>query len=528
MDAEASKAYVRVAWSLFQIQVYASLGLYLLFMQIQEETESVMQAGYHKKSSTWQGCAALAAVFLFSAVGAYAQQQGGGVAVPPPPITVITPNITGSTYQGSVSTDSVEPGVLRLSLDEAMARGLQHNLGLLLTEQTGTTARGNELTELQSLLPTATGSLSESVQQTNLAAMGLRGSSFPTIIGPYGYTDLRGHLNWSLLNLSSLQNYLASRHDFAASKLSAEDARNMVVLTVGNAYLLVVADKATIAADQAQVATAKVSLDQAVDQHQAGTTPRLDVLRARVDYQTEEQDLISAQNAWQKDKIALARAIGLPLAQRYVLTDAVPFAHLDHVDEAQAVEQALANRKDLMALEQRVEAAQHARKAATFERLPTVDFNGDYGVIGVNLNHSRATGSATGSLNAPIFEEFKLRGDAKQAQSQLVQQQDEYSNLRGQITADVDDALLDMQSSEKQVHVAQSNVALAEEALKEAQERYQAGVSDNLAVSQAQQALAEANAQYVSSLYAHNVAKLSLARAMGVADTSYKTYLGGK
>jgi outer membrane protein TolC len=456
------------------------------------------------------------------------QQQGSGVTAPPPPIQVIQPQIDSSTYKGSAATGKVTPGTLPLSLDDAIQRGLRHNLGLLLTTQTATTARGNQLDQLQSLLPTVKGKLTEAVQESDLQAEGLRVPGFPSIIGPYGYTDLRGTFEWSLLNLSDLQNYLAAKHDFAASKLSAEDARNMVVLTVGNAYLLVVADKATIAADQAEVATAEISLNQAIDEHNAGTTPRLDVLRAQVDYQTEEQNLISARNAFQKDKIALARAIGLPLEQKFIVTDTVPYAPLDHISEAQAVQQALANRKDLQAMQQKAEAAEHARHAATDERLPTVKFNGDYGDIGVNLAHSHGTGDATGSLNVPIFEEFKLRGDAQKAQAQLDQQQDQLSNLRGQITADVDDALLDMQSSEKQVEVARSNESLAKEALKEAQERYQAGVSDNLAVSQAQQALAQADAQYVSSLYAHNVAKLSLARAMGVADGSYKTYLGGK
>ena len=488
----------------------------------------MFEAGKRKATSAAASCVLLAAAVVVAAPMARGQQQGSGVTAPPPPIQIIQPQIDSSTYKGSASNGKVTPGVLPLSLDEAIQRGLQHNLGLLLTTQTATTARGNQLDQLQSLLPTVKGKLTEAVQESDLQAEGLRVPGFPAIIGPYGYTDLRGTFEWSLLNLSDLQNYLATKHDFAASKLSAEDARNMVVLTVGNAYLLVVADKATIAADQAQVTTAKVSLDQAIDEHNAGTTPRLDVLRARVDYQTEEQNLISAQNAFQKDKIALARAIGLPLEQKFAVTDTVPYAPLDHIDEAQAVEQALANRKDLQAMQQKLEAARHARTAATAERLPTVKFNGDYGDIGVNLAHSHGTGDATGSLDVPIFEEFKLRGDARQAQAQLDQQQDQLSNLRGQITADVDDALLDMQSSEKQVQVAQSNVSLAREALKEAQERYQAGVSDNLAVSQAQQALAQADAQYVSSLYAHNVAKLSLARAMGVADSSYKTYLGGK
>jgi outer membrane protein TolC len=192
------------------------------------------------------------------------------------------------------------------------------------------------------------------------------------------------------------------------------------------------------------------------------------------------------------------------------------------------VTQALANRADLKAEEQTVEAADRARKAATDERLPTVSFTGDYGDIGINVEHSHGTGDAVGSLDVPLFEEGKLRGDAKQAESQLEQARARLSDLRGQISADVRDSILDIQAAAKLVDVARSNADLANEALDEAQQRYKAGVSDNLAVSQAQQAVAQANEQYVDSLYRHNIAKLSLARALGVAQTSYKTYVGGK
>jgi outer membrane protein TolC len=300
------------------------------------------------------------------------------------------------------------------------------------------------------------------------------------------------------------------------------------VMTVGNAYLLVIADASNVASDQQQVATSKLSLDQAQANHQAGTAPLLDELRARVDYQTQQQSLISAQNAFEKDKIALARVIGLSLEQKFELSDKVPFAPLDNLDEAHALQQALENRKDLQAMQEQLQAAEHSRKAATDERLPTVSFTGDYGDIGINVRHSHGTGDAVGSLDVPVFEEPKLRGDAQQAQSQLEEQRAKLSDLRGQIAADVKDSILDIQTSARQVQVAESNVNLANEALKEAQERYAAGVSDNLAVSQAQQAVAQADAQYVGSLYAHNVAKLSLARAIGMADRSYKLYVGGK
>jgi outer membrane protein TolC len=418
--------------------------------------------------------------------------------------------------------------VLQLSLDDAIQRGLKHNLGLILTGQTTGTARGSQLEQLQALLPKATASGKVAVAEADLAAEGLRIPGFPTIIGPYGYTDIRGTLDWTLLNLSSLQNYLAAKHNFQSARLSVDDARDLVVLTVGNAYLLVIADQARIESAQAQVDTSKTSLDQAVGNHNAGTAPLLDELRARVDYQTQQQTLIAAQNSFDKDKLALARAIGLPLEQKFTLIDQAPYAPLDHVDPDTAVKQALDSRSDLKAMQEQVAAAEHARKAATAERLPTVSFSGDYGDIGVNPATSHGTGDASGELDVPIFEEAKLRGDAKQAQSQLDQKKAQLSDLEGQVSADVRDSILDIESAQKQVEVARSNVQLATEALSEAQQRYAAGVSDNLAVSQAQQSMAQANQQYVSSLYEHNIAKLSLARALGIAQRSYKDYVGGK
>ena len=176
---------------------------------------------------------------------------------------------------------------------------------------------------------------------------------------------------------------------------------------------------------------------------------------------------------------------------------------------------------------EQTKAAEEQRKAATADRLPTVVFSGDYGDIGVNVSHSHETGDASGTLSVPVFKEYALRGEAQVAQAQLDTQRDKLSDANAQVDADVRDALLDIASSAKQVEVAHSSVELANEALSEAQQRYANGVSDNLAVSQAEQSVAQANDQYVTSLYRHNVAKLSLARALGAAE-SYKNYLGGK
>ncbi len=432
-----------------------------------------------------------------------------------------------SSFQGSVAQGEAAVQPVALTLDDAIQRGLKANLGVILSGAQTAQAHGQQLSQLQALLPSVDFTGKEAVQQTDLPAEGLRLPGFPTIIGPFGYTDLRASLSWSLVDMASLHDYLAARHNFAAATLTAQDARQMVILAVGNAYLLALADEAEVSSLEAQVSTANVSLNQAIARHQAGTAPMLDELRARVDAQSLDQKQIVSTNALAKDKLALARTIGLPLGQSFTLADAEPYAAFDQIDLDAALRQAHLNRKDLRAMAEQAQAAKEQRKAAAADRLPTLKFNGDYGDIGVNVKTSHGAGDATGTVSAPLFKEFALRGEAQVAQAQLDTAQAQLSDKNAQVDADVRNALLDIASTEQQVQVARSSVELAGEELSDAQQRYANGVSDNLAVSQAQQSVAQANDQYVTSLYRHNVAKLSLARALGVAE-NYKDYLGGK
>ena len=468
----------------------------------------------HWAAGLWLGAAAAASCGLAAQTA----------PVPPSPAPGPPPAVS---FQGSVPKGQATDGVIDLSLDDAIARGLEANLGIILSGTQTAGARAARLSQLQSLLPAVDFNATEAEMQSDLPAQGLRLPGFPTVIGPFGYTDLRASMKWSLANVSSLHDYLAAHHNFAAAQLTAQDARDLVVLTVGNAYLLALADETEVASVEAQAATARISLDQAAANHQAGTAPLLDELRARVDFQSIEQQLIAARNALEKDKLALARTIGLPLDQKFNLSDKAPYAPFDAIDADALIKQARENRKDLAALVEVTAAAAEQRKAATAERLPGIQIAADYGDIGTTLGHSHGTVDATATLSVPVFDEFALRGQAQLAQAQLDTAQAQLSDKRAQVDADVRDALLDIGSAEKQVEVAQSSMALAGEALKEAQERYANGVSDNLAVSQAQQTVAQADGQYVTSLYRYNVAKLSLARVLG-AGQDYKKYVGGK
>lgn len=435
---------------------------------------------------------------------------------------------TQGSFAGSLVVGKATGGVLDLSLDDAIARGLRQNLGLILQATAQQNAHGQQLEQLQALLPTVTGDASIEVEQVNLAAFGLKFPGLNPIIGPFQVMDFRAYLTQSLVNVPALENYIAAKHNFAAAKLTAQDAREMVVLTVGNAYLLCIADAARIDAVKAELAQAKLSLDQATDSHNAGVSPRLDVLRAQVDYRNEQQTLISATNQVAKDKIALARAIGLPLDQAIRLTDTEPYAALDNLDPAAAFAEALKNRKDLAAADQQVAAARAARTAARADQLPTVKVAGDFGDIGETPNHSHGTYSATGTISMPILQLAKTRGEEEVAGAQMEQAIDKQADLVQQVNAQIRDSILDIQSAAKLVEAAKSNVDLADQELSEARQRFQAGVSDNLPVSQAQSSVEQANDQYIAALYQHNAAKLSLARAMGVAQSNLKEYLGGK
>ena len=185
-------------------------------------------------------------------------------------------------------------------------------------------------------------------------------------------------------------------------------------------------------------------------------------------------------------------------------------------------------RKDLAAAAEQVKAAEATRKAAVYDQLPVISMSGNFGDQGETVGHSHGTYTAEGQISAPILQIAKTRGEEETAGAELDQAKAKLSDQVQQVNADVRDAILDIQTAAKLVDATRSNVDLAREALSEAQQRFKAGVDSSLSVSQALATDRQAEDQYISALYQHNVAKLSLARALGVASTNYNDYLGGK
>jgi len=438
---------------------------------------------------------------------------------------------TQSSFQGSVP-GKLEPGVIQISLQDAINRGLKANLGLLLSEQDIGSARGERWKKLSSLLPNLTTSSYVDASQVDLAEFGFNaipGITIPTIIGPFAYVDSRAYLTQSMLDLNALNNTHAATQNVKAAQYTAKDARDLVVLAVGYNYLQAIADASRIESVSAQVNTAQALYNQAADQVNAGTSPAIDGLRAQVELKTRQQQLIQSKNDFAIQKLTLARVIGLAAGQQYELSDKSPYEPFTAISLDEALQRAYASRSDFMAASATLRAAEYTKKAARAENYPTLSFSGDYGLAGTTSTlTTHSVFDVRGTLNFPIFQGGKVQGDEVQANAQIEQARQRLENIRGQIDADVRTAFLNLQSSAEQVEVAKSNIDLAQQTLDQSRDRFAAGVADTVEVVQAQEQVATANDSYISSLYSYNYAKISLARALGQAEASVKEYFKGK
>ena len=465
--------------------------------------------------------------------------QGGSVsatqtAIPGTTNSINTINPTVQVqgpFAGSASSTAKLPFSGRLSLREAVDRAVEFNLGSVGLTAAVQQARGQTKVARSVLLPNLNANLSETVQQTNLQALGLRlnfpvpGFSPPTIVGPFSFFDLRATLSQTVFDLTARNNYRASKEIARANELAVDDARDLVVLAVGGTYLQVIAARSRIDAARAQLTTAEALYKQTSEQRAAGVVAQTDLNRSHIQLLTQRQRLVSLENDYSKLKISLARLTGLPPNDQYEITDAVPFAEAPPLSFEEALRQAFETRSDLKAAQAQVEAAERARAAARAERLPSFGVRADYGVIGINPSQAHGTFSVSGSVRVPIWQGGRAKGQAEIAEAALVQRQAELEDIKGRVESEVRNAYFDLQAATSQVEVARTNIQVATQNLDLTRQRFDAGVSDNLEVVQSQEALSTAHTDYINSVFAHNLAKLSLARAIGRAAEALPRFL---
>jgi outer membrane protein TolC len=476
------------------------------------------------------------AVIAGLAVGSLgAQAQGLPMSMPangsaPAPAANMPAALTQSQNPlfGSVASGKATPEVLPLSALDAIDRGLKYNLALLLSEQATTGARGARYRALADVLPTLSGRVAESVQEINLSAFGIPIPPTGPIIGPFAVFDARVLVSGNFLDLHALNLLRARTEDVEAARLEMQNVRDLIVLVVGGTYMQALAGEARVITVEAQLATAQALYQQALDMKHAGMVPGIDVLRSQVEMQVQQQRLLAARNDFAKQKLTLGRIIGLPAGQEFSLTEKIPVTPVAPLTLEQAMEGAYRDRPDYHRAQVQVRAAELTRKAAIGEALPNIKFNADYGIQGQRPSENHPTFTTAAALNIPIFQGGKAKGDVMQADALIRQREATLGDLRGQIEFEVRTSFLDLQSAADQVQVAESSIKLAEEALTQSRDRFRAGVANTVEVVQAQEALAATNENYINSTFALNVAKLTLARSLGITERAVKDFLGGK
>jgi outer membrane protein TolC len=477
------------------------------------------------------GAWAVVALALTAAVGLAQPPAGepqlareGGQPLP----TASSPLTTGQNpLMGGVPVGKATTDVLPLSLADALTRGLMQNLGIVLGEQAVRSASGSRWVARSGMLPTAGLRLSQTREEINLEEFG-----FPVapgqspIIGPFNVSAMHITASTPLFDYAAIQRARAGGQAAEAAGHSFRDARELVVSMTAGLYLQAITGRSRIEAARAQMQTAQALYERALSQKQAGVVAGIEVVRAQVQVQSQQQRLIFYENEFAKQKLALERAIGIPLGQPIELTDRLAYTPGETQTLDDALKQAYEAREDLRSVTALVSAAQANRQAAIGENLPSLSVTGDYGRSSAAWDTLHGTYSVSAALRVPIFQGGRERGRVLQADAQLKQQEAQLEDLRARVEYEVRSALLDAQAADDRVRVAKSASDLAGQQLLQAQDRFVAGVASNIEVVQAQEAVATATDNYLSALYAHNLAKISLARATGRSEERARQLAG--
>jgi outer membrane protein TolC len=440
---------------------------------------------------------------------------GGGNSV-----NVIDSSVSATApFNGSVPQGHVNPNEIQLTLEDALSLGLRFNLGAISQAQAVLQAKGQRLVARSGLLPNVNAAVSEEFEKLNLRTQGVESSTFP-VTAEFNFCDARAaRLNQTIFDLVKIENLHSASDTLRASLNSARNARDLIVLAVAGSYVQLIATQARISAAKAQVETSRAIYQQAADRFAAGLNARLDATRSKVQLQTEEQRLRSLQADLETQKLRLARILGFPLGQRFTVINQYPYTPLTGFTEETALKQAMERRSDLQSSAAGIEAAEHALKGARAERLPNLAVAGDFGAAGLRpTKDATSVYTASGTLTIPLFEGGRIHGDILQATAALQQRKAEYEDTRGQVDQDVRQAFINLNSAADQVDVANSNVELAHETLDQSRDRFTQGVADTVELVQGEQAVVQADEDYITAVYEHNLAKVSLARAMGNAE----------
>jgi outer membrane protein TolC len=414
-------------------------------------------------------------------------------------------------------------GPLQLSLKRAVeiATSPEGNTRIQLSGEALKQAESRSAQARAALLPDLEAAFSEENLTRNLAAQGITfvspipGFQFPTFVGPFSTMDARITGSQNVLDFSSIRRFQASKVGIAAAKSDVSGTEEQVAAQVARTYLAAVRADADVEMAQADVTLAEAVLKQSENQKAAGTGTGIEITRARVQLANYRQKLLVAQNQRRSAQLQLLRGMGMRLDTELELMDKLAYVPVDAVTVEQAKAQALKERPDYQAQQQRERNAQLSASATKLERLPAVSAFGDYGANGSALGNSLPTRTVGVQVRVPLFDGGRRDARRQESESQYRSEKVKTNDAKEQIELDVRLALDGLQSADDQVKVAREGLELAENELTQARRRYDGGVAISVEVTDAQTRLERARDNQTAALYNYNLARIDLAQATG-------------
>jgi len=413
----------------------------------------------------------------------------------------------------------------RLTLKDAIDLALKHDVNVLVSATEIHEAEGARTRSLAALLPHASASSLANLLKNNLSIEGLSLPGIPTAVGPFAYYDFRVFASQDVIDRQALHNWKASARQEEAARWSDQDIRDLIVREAAAFYLHFESAAAVFAVAASRVETSRALEKLAKDQHDEGLATAIDVVRSQVQLARDQQALLVAQNNYQASLLVLARFLGVSLGTTYEPAEKLEFRHIDAPDVDQALPAALGARDDYRSLLNQQQSLFEQEKASHARYFPTLAINGNYGTAGRNFGTMPTSGGIEGILSVTIFDRDRS-GEKQELESRAERLKVQTDDLARGVEQDLRKAILDIHSSEQQVSVTQAALGLAQRELALAEDRFRNGVTDNIEVITAQDALARAQDDRIAAIAQNADARAALARALGATEKNYQIYLG--
>ena len=318
-----------------------------------------------------------------------------------------------------------------------------------------------------------------------------------------------------MFSLSLIQKWRAAKTGVEVAGLDAEVTKRDTMATVGLIYLETLRAKAAVEARRADVLLNKELLHLATERKAAGMATRLDVTRSKVQLENERQRLLAAEIAEGRATLNLIRAMGISFDVQVVLTDELTMVPVPGQTMEEALQLAQENRTELKAQKRRERLASLSLSSVTGERIPSIEATGEVGMIGNQIPDMLTTDGVAVLMTVPIFDGGQREGRISERRSIVRQEAINTQDIQYQVTLEVRDALLTLNSAKQQVTVAEGSLKLSLTELELARERFAVGVATNIEVTNAQTSVAEARDNLIQGLFNFNASRISLARSQG-------------